>query len=122
MPRSRPRRALATPSPRPATVTLALAQGDIVRTMASLRMAGRHIMGELHALVKALLGKGTRDGMLAWLANAIEGNGERAKMRVGGRRGGGVFFWGKGEPRRGEVLKCWAGRAGRNAGPRVRGY
>lgn len=57
--------------------------------MASLRMAGKHITGELHGLVKALLGKGTRDAMLGWLANAIEGNGERAKMRVRG----GVVGW-----------------------------
>ena len=61
------------------------AQGEIVRTMASLRMTSKHITGELHAIVKGLLGKGTREDTLAWLAAAIEGNAERGKMRVRAR-------------------------------------
>ena len=50
--------------------------------MASLRMAAKHLAGELHAIVKSLLGKGTRDAMLTWLGNALEGNMERAKMQA----------------------------------------
>lgn len=53
-------------------------------------MAAKHITGELTAIVKALLGKATREQMLQWLGAVIEGNMERAKMqadmRVGGRR------------------------------------
>lgn len=56
-------------------------QGEIIRSMSSLRMTSRHLTGELHALVKALLGKGTRGGMMEWLGNTLEGNGERGKMR-----------------------------------------
>ncbi|GBF98629.1 ubiquitin conjugation factor E4-like [Raphidocelis subcapitata] len=56
-------------------------QGEIIRTMASLRMTSKHITGELHAVVKALLGKGTREAAVAWIANALEGNAERGKMR-----------------------------------------
>jgi hypothetical protein len=44
-------------------------------------MASKHITGELHGIVKALLGKGTREEMVAWLANALNGNKERAKMQ-----------------------------------------
>jgi hypothetical protein len=50
--------------------------------MDTLHMASKHIAGELTAIVKALLGKGTREAMLAWLGGAIEGNAERAKMQM----------------------------------------
>ena len=47
----------------------------------TLHMASKHITGELHAIVKTLLGKATREDMVAWLANALNGNKERAKMQ-----------------------------------------
>lgn len=50
--------------------------------MDTLHMAAKHIAGELSAVVKALLGKATREAMLAWLGGVIEGNGERAKMQM----------------------------------------
>jgi hypothetical protein len=50
--------------------------------MDTLHMASKHITGELAATVKALLGKATRESMLAWLGGVIEGNGERAKMQM----------------------------------------
>jgi hypothetical protein len=34
-----------------------------------------------HAHAQALLGKGTRDQMVKWLAGVLEGNGERNKMQ-----------------------------------------
>lgn len=61
--------------------TPSLCQADVVRSRTTLHMAAKHITGELHAAVKALLGKGTREDMVAWLANAINGNKERAKMQ-----------------------------------------
>lgn len=45
-------------------------------------MAGKHVVGELLAIVKSLLGKATRDDMLRWLAGVIEGNMERGKMQM----------------------------------------
>jgi len=57
-------------------------QGDIVNSMNALRMAARQIQGELHTIIKALLGKSTRDAMVGWLAAVLEGNGERAKMHM----------------------------------------
>jgi hypothetical protein len=45
-------------------------------------MAQKHLYGELHAVVKALLGKSTREAMMAWLAGVIEHNMERAKMQM----------------------------------------
>ncbi|WIA10509.1 hypothetical protein OEZ85_010698 [Tetradesmus obliquus] len=56
--------------------------GDAQRHMDTLHMAAKHIAGELSAVVKALLGKATREAMLAWLGGVIEGNGERAKMQM----------------------------------------
>lgn len=58
-----------------------MVQGDVLRAIDSLRMTQKHIVGELHAIVKALLGRGTREAMLGWLGGVLEGNGERAKMR-----------------------------------------
>lgn len=70
------------PHPPPHThTTPSLCQADVVRSRTTLHMAAKHITGELHAAVKALLGKGTREDMVAWLANAINGNKERAKMQ-----------------------------------------
>ncbi len=56
---------------------------DVEQSISALRLAGKHLAGELHAIVKALLGRTTRDSMLKWLAGVIEGNMERAKMQVG---------------------------------------
>jgi hypothetical protein len=52
-----------------------------MRQRNTLHMASKHITGELHGIVKSLLGKGTREDMVAWLANALNGNKERAKMQ-----------------------------------------
>lgn len=41
----------------------------------------RNHTGELHGIVKSLLGRSTREDMLAWLGNSLNGNRERAKMR-----------------------------------------
>jgi hypothetical protein len=42
-----------------------------------------HARRATHAgVVRALLGKGSRAAMMAWLAGALDGNGERAKMQV----------------------------------------
>jgi hypothetical protein len=57
-------------------------QGDAQRHMDTLHMAAKHVSGELGAIVKSLLGKATREDMLAWLGSVIEGNGERAKMQM----------------------------------------
>jgi Ubiquitin elongating factor core len=47
----------------------------------TLHMAAKHLVGELSAIVRCLLGKHTRARMLDWLGAVIEGNGERAKMQ-----------------------------------------
>lgn len=57
-------------------------QGDIQRHQDTLHMACKHIVGELSAIVKSLLGKATREDMLRWLGAVIEGNMERAKMQM----------------------------------------
>jgi hypothetical protein len=57
-------------------------QADAERNIHTLRMAGKHVTGELTAIVKALLGKATRERMLQWLGEVIEGNNERAKMQA----------------------------------------
>jgi len=46
-----------------------------------LHLASKYTVGELHAIVKALLGKTTREEMMGWLADALNGNRERAKMQ-----------------------------------------
>jgi hypothetical protein len=56
-------------------------QADLVRHKNTLHLASKHITGELHAIVKSLLGKATREDMISWLANALNGNRERAKMQ-----------------------------------------
>lgn len=56
-------------------------QADLVRHKNTLHLASKHITGELHAIVKSLLGKATREDMISWLANALNGNKERAKMQ-----------------------------------------
>jgi hypothetical protein len=44
--------------------------------------------------IQALLGKGTREHMVKWLAAVIEGNRERAKMRWDVKKGASHgFFW-----------------------------
>jgi hypothetical protein len=58
-----------------------LRQADLVRHKNTLHLASKHITGELHAIVKSLLGKATREDMILWLANALNGNKERAKMQ-----------------------------------------
>jgi hypothetical protein len=68
-------------------------QGDAQRHMDTLHMAAKHISGELGAVVKALLGKATREAMLAWLGAVIEGNGERAKMQMDLRVRGAATVW-----------------------------
>jgi hypothetical protein len=50
--------------------------------VASLRTTQKAITGELHAMVKGLLGKHTREAMLQWLGLVLEGNLERAKMQA----------------------------------------
>lgn len=52
-----------------------------MRHMNTLHLASKHITGELHAIVKSLLGKATREDMISWLANTLNGNKERAKMQ-----------------------------------------
>lgn len=47
----------------------------------TLHLASKHIVGELHGLVKALLGKSTREETVGWLAAALNGNKERGKMQ-----------------------------------------
>jgi hypothetical protein len=43
---------------------------------------------------QALLGKGTRESMIRWMAAVIEGNRERAKMRWDPKKGASHgFFW-----------------------------
>lgn len=55
--------------------------GDIVQSVAALRLAGRQISNELHGIVKILLGKSTRDSAMSWLGAVLDHNEERAKMR-----------------------------------------
>lgn len=49
-------------------------QTEVARSIDSLRMANKQIVGELSAIVKALLGKHTRSNMMAWLGSVIESN------------------------------------------------
>jgi len=56
--------------------------GDMQQSIRTLQLASKQIHNELFAIVKCLLGKGTRDAMIDWLAGVMEGNKERAKMQV----------------------------------------
>lgn len=78
------------PSPVPPNT---LCQGDLVRHMNTLHLASKHITGELHAIVKSLLGKATREDMISWLANTLNGNKERAKMQADLKVSGRVCVW-----------------------------
>ncbi len=60
-------------------------QGDVSRSVESLRLASKHITEELKMVVERLLRhkkSPTQQRMLEWFAGVIEHNGERAKMQV----------------------------------------
>lgn len=57
-------------------------QSELFKSMSGLRMAMKQIHGELHGVVKTLLGKSTRTRMVQWLGAVLDGNKERAKMQA----------------------------------------